>query len=121
MHFRRCRRLLAVLSAMLVTLSIVGHGFMLGDMGAKAMMVASVEMTAPDGTMDCDKSAGCDDMTGMHMACVAQCASLVAVLSDPAAMPVTATVRQVLSVATSVPASRNGPPDPYPPKPTVLI
>lgn len=121
MPLRRCRRLFALLSAMLFTLSIVGHGFMLGGMGAKIMTAASAEMAAQDGAMDCDKSAGCDDMTGMNLACVAHCASLVAVLSDPTPLPVIAAVREVLSLALTVPAGRNSPPDPYPPKPVVLI
>jgi hypothetical protein len=121
MHLRRCRRLFALLSAMLFSLSIVGHAFMLGDMGAKAMTAASVELAAQDGAMDCDKGVGCDDMKDMQLACVAHCASIVAVLSDPAPMPVIATVRDVLAPAISLLAGRIMAPDPYPPKPVVLI
>jgi len=115
------RRLFALLTAALFTLSIVGHGFMLGGMGAKIMTATGAEMASQAAAMDCDKSPACDDTNGMHLVCVAHCASLVAVLSDPAPLPAIATVREVLSLALTVPAGRNSPPDPYPPKPLVLI
>jgi len=122
MHFGRNRRWFALLSAMLFTLSIAAHGFMLGNVNAKVTMSASAAMTAPGDTMDCDEStAPCDDMKGMNLACATHCASIVAVLSDASPMLVITTTQEAYSLVTNEPASRNGPPDPYPPKPLALI
>jgi hypothetical protein len=118
---RRCRRLFALLTVMLFAFSIVGNGFMFGDMAAKMSMTASMNMSAQGGSMDCDKNTKCDHDQGIPMSCFVHCASTVAVLSDPVRLPVIAFTRIVVATAVSVPASRHRPPDPYPPKSVAVI
>jgi hypothetical protein len=121
MPLRRYRHLCSLITALLFAVSIVGNGFMLGDMAAKMSMAAGIEMPAQDSSMDCDKSATCDHDRGMPMACFAHCASTVAVLSDTIRLPVIALTRTVVATAVSIPAGHQGPPDPYPPKALAVI
>jgi hypothetical protein len=126
MPLRRYRHLCSLITALLFAFSIVGNGFMLGDMmlgdmAAKMSMAAGIEMPAQDSSMDCDKSATCDHDRGMPMACFAHCASTVAVLSDTIRLPVIALTRTVVATAVSIPAGHQGPPDPYPPKALAVI
>lgn len=116
MAFRFHCRNIALVTALLFSLSVAGHGFMMTEMSVKlAAATAATDMPADE------MCAGCkDDGVGMVIACFAACTSTVAILSDPAPLPIVAAKRETLSAALRLLPGRNGPPDPYPPKPFAL-
>ena len=114
------RRFVSLLTAMLFGLSIVGHGFAITAAVLKmsaAAAATTMEMPSPGHAMDC----GDDVDKGAHAACVAACASAVAILCEPIQMPIFAAM-QDMTADVELPFSGRGiPPEPYPPKPVVLI
>ena len=116
MAFRapRCR-FVSLLTVMLFGLSIVGHGFAMTEAVLKmsaAAAATTMEMPSPDHAMDC----GDDVDKGARAACVAACASAIAILCEPVQMPIFAAM-QDMAADVDLPFSGRGiPPEPYPPK-----
>lgn len=98
-----------------LTLGLVGHGFAAAEMQAKMMTAAGDMSSSSDG---CNGCAGGDD--GMSSAgCFAVCGGAIAVL--PAVAPIKSTaVGSAVSVAALFHFGQVGPPDPSPPRPSVL-
>jgi hypothetical protein len=111
-------RLIALMTAMLFGLSIVGHGFAMSGAAMNPMTagMSSTGMSSPDHAMDCDGDDG-----AKQVACFATCASVIGILGDAAPVPLAATSREMTAPAVLALADHGSPPDPYPPKTTVLI
>jgi hypothetical protein len=119
MPLRFHHRLVALATAVLFVLSIAGHGVMMAEMTAKAVAAAS-DMAVQSPSADCDGGCGGND-TDMQTTCFAHCASAVGIVSEAVELPIRAAVREAPLPAVSSLSGRTGPPDPYPPKPSVLI
>lgn len=116
MPFRFRRPIVALLTAMLFSLSVAGHGFMMTDMSVKLAAATAVTDMPAD-----EMCAGCkEDGMGMGIACFAACTSTVAILSDSVPLPIFAATRDISAAAMRLLPGRDGPPDPYPPKPFAL-
>ena len=118
MAFRDPRRhVVSLLTAMLFGISVVAHGFVMTEAGLKmSAATATMEMPSADHAMDC----GGDEKTA-HVACIATCAGVYAILCEPVPTPIVVTM-QDLTAGVELPFSGRGiPPEPYPPKPVVLI
>jgi hypothetical protein len=106
---RAHRRLLCLATAALFAISSAAHVYAVT--AASLTMPTAMEAPAPDHAMDC----GGDDKAA-HAACVAMCATSVAILSEPAVVPVVV-ARQNVERASQLPPSSRGPsPEPHPPK-----
>jgi len=111
------RRIACILIAVLFGHSMVAHGFAVSRAMAKMMVpdtsmdMTSMDMGASGHPMDC----GGKDI-GAKTACFAMCASAVAILCDPARVPVISATRE-LTIEPQVPTFGRGiPPEPHPPK-----
>jgi hypothetical protein len=104
------RRWLCLLTALLFAIGGVAHAYAMTDAAMK-MPSAAMESSVSDHGMDCgggDKAA--------HAACVAMCATAVAILGEPVAIPFVVAMQDIV-VATDLPPSSGGPsPEPHPPK-----
>lgn len=111
MTFRLRRRLTVLVAVGLFCFSIVGHGVVVG--GASAKLIAAL----PSMGMSSDTSDGCDEngMT-MHAACVALCASSVAILPVAIELSVVGMAREGIAASMGSVAGWKGAPDPYPPR-----
>lgn len=107
------RCLIALLTVLLLTLGVVGHGALAGDMNAKMMTAAAVDMPMAQDRDAC----GYDSMP--DAVCYSVCNGSVAVLSHPMPTKAVALTQSERSLATS-PISRSTAPDPSPPKPVIL-
>ena len=115
MALRLNRRFTALVTAMLFSISVAGHGFAASHANMKAMdAIAASDMqpSTPD--------HGCGGNDGGGMACFALCASAVAVLPESATLPVTMAMPQPLLLAERFLPSRHIPPDPAPPRSIIL-
>ena len=115
---RFARRLSALLLTLALAVGFAVHGVQAAHMSAK-MAAASMAAATPDTPMP-DGCGGCDDDGKAPAVCSAVCAGVVAVL------PVLVTVRALdiaprYSPVTDGGAGLRGPPDPFPPRPSVLI
>jgi hypothetical protein len=118
MAFRAPRRqVVALLIAMLLGISTIAHGFVMTEAALKmSAATGAMDMPSPDHAVDC----GGDDKAA-RAACMATCASIIAILCESAQMPIVATM-QDLAPDVELPFSGRGiPPEPHPPKPAVLI
>jgi hypothetical protein len=118
MAFRAPRRhFVSLLIAMLFGISAVAHGFVMTEAALKmSAATAAMEMPSPDHAMDC----GGDDKAA-RAACMATCASAIAILCVPTPVPIVVTMQEQ-TVNVELPFSgRDIPPEPHPPKPAVLI
>ena len=112
-------RLIALMTAMLFGLSIVGHGFAMSGAAMNPMTAAadmSTGMSSPDHSMDCDGDDG-----AKQVACFATCASVIGILWDAAPVPLSPTSGEMTAHAVLRLAEHGSPPDPHPPKTIVLI
>jgi hypothetical protein len=115
MVFRLNRRFTALATAMLFSISVAAHGFVVSHPSMEAMdAVAANDMQAPSP----DSGCGGDDSGGVM--CFALCAGAVAILPNLATLPVTMVMTQPLLRAERFMAARNSPPDPAPPRSVVL-
>jgi hypothetical protein len=114
MAFRLNRRIIALATAMLFSISVGAHGFAASHASMQAMDVMATSDTQPS-TPD----SGCGGNDG-GMACFALCAGAVAILPGSATLPVTITMSQPLLLAERFMASRDSPPEPAPPRTIVL-
>ena len=114
---RRFRRtVIALVTETLFSVSGVGHGFMVTEMSVKpAVAAATSDMPSADPCADCVR-----DDVGMKAACSAICAGAIAVLPNPTPLPVVAAARDIAFAARQSLQRRDGPPDPYPPRPIVI-
>ena len=110
MFCRSNRRWLCLLTALLFTVSGVARARAIIDATMNTPNVA-MESSTPDHGMDCgggDKAA--------HAACVAMCATAIAILSEPVEIPFAVAMHDNVA-ATEVPLSSGRPsPEPPPPK-----
>lgn len=109
----KVRRLSALCLALAFSVGLMAHGVQTSDMTVKMTAAAASDMPMPSGCSDCDGDHG------VTAACFALCGGLLAVL------PLVPTVVAAVSLSTpavqGIPvAGHYGPPDPYPPRPTIL-
>ena len=114
------RRISASLLALVLAVGLVVHGIGVPDMIAKSDMLVANDMAMPG-----DSSGQCDGCPGhekglLQAACAAFCSSVIA-------LPATGVVLYAVPAERLAPAAghialgRSDPPDPYPPRPIVLI
>ena len=106
----RSRRLLCLLTALLFAISSVGHVYAVTNAVMK-MPAAAMDGTMPDHGMDCggsDKAAKAN--------CMAMCATSVAILSVPVAMPVAVALHAIEPAVELPPPEREPLPEPHPPR-----
>ena len=104
------RRLLCFVTALLFTISSVAHVYAATE-AAMQMPTAAMATSAPDHGMDC----GGDDKA-TQAACIAMCASAVAILSGSVALPFVLVMQNVESDPVLPPPGRSPSPEPHPPK-----
>lgn len=116
MPFRFRRPIVALVTAMLFSLNVAAHGFMMTDMSVKlAAATAATDMPADDMCPCCK-----DDGMGKGIACFAACTGSLATLSDPLTLPIVAATSDIGAAPIRLLLGRHGPPDPHPPKPFAL-
>jgi hypothetical protein len=104
------RRWLCLLTALLFATGGTAHAYCMTDAVMKTP-TAAIEGSAPDHDMDCggsDKAA--------HAACVAMCATAVAILSEPVAIPFAVAMQDIVAIPVLPPPSGTPSPEPHPPK-----
>ena len=104
------RRWLCLLTAFVFTIGSIGHAFAMTDAAMK-MPSAAMASSAPDHGMDCD---GSDKAT--HAACVAMCASAVALLNEPVAILFAVAIQDFVVDPALPLLGRSPSPEPHPPK-----
>jgi hypothetical protein len=104
------RRLLCFMTALLFAISSVGQVYAATE-ALMQMPVAAMEDFPSDHGMDC---GGKDKAS--RAACVALCATSVAILADPVAVPFAVAQRDVEADTESPPPGRGPLPEPHPPK-----
>lgn len=116
MRFRALRQWFALCAVVALSLSLAAHGFAAADMGTKMVTSAAASEMSPS-------SGGCDGCSGgegmLATGCLALCGGTVAVLPSFAPIKVIS-VEPAASVAVRFSLGRGGPPDPYPPRPSIL-
>ena len=115
MRLRTLRRLFALCAVVALSLGVVAHGFAAADMDAKMAAAAAAGAMSP-ASCDCD---GCGDHGMPTTGCFAHCGGTVAVLPGVAPLR-TVTVERPAPSTVHVEPGRSGPPNPYPPRPSVL-
>jgi hypothetical protein len=112
MAFRANRRRLCALIALLFALGSGAHAYASTN-ALMAMSATAMEDAGQDegmGGMDC---GGKDKAT--HAACVAMCASAVAIVNDAVAIPLVVAVQDVEAVPVTMPPGLGMSPEPPPP------
>ncbi len=104
------RRWLCLLTALLFAISSAAHVYAATEAAMKMPAVA-METSSPNHGMDC----GGDDKAA-HAACMAMCATAVAILSDPVEIPLARAAQNAKSRPEMPPAGRSPLPEPHPPK-----
>lgn len=120
---RHCARLLVILLTVLIFgVSMVGHAFVATLAVAKpASSIVSTGMDGMTGMDGTDEPMGCGGDIKAHAACVATCASGIAILCSPLLVP-TADGAQALCPRVEVPCLGWGiPPEPHPPKQAIPV
>ncbi|MPZ41263.1 MAG: hypothetical protein GEU95_25100 [Rhizobiales bacterium] len=116
MTLNRVRRFSVLALALALVVGIVTHGVRAVDMDVKMTMAAASDMAMPGKCDAC--GSGNDKMSGV--VCAVPCGGLVAI---PVAADIVLSMLPVtISSWTVAPAVADWatPPDPYPPRPTVL-
>ena len=111
----KLRRISAILIALALGVGLLAHGVGASNMGVKMALAAANDMPATD---KCDGCGSGDD--GMSLgACSAYCSTFTAL---PSAAAVFDMLPMEIRGHTAVPIAMGWgiPPDPYPPKPTIL-
>jgi hypothetical protein len=113
MALRANRRWLCLLTALLFAVSGAAHAYAMTDAAMKmpAMASAMLDQSMPDHGMDCgggNKAA--------HADCIAMCATAVAILSEPVAVPFVVAMQDIVAGLELPPPSGGPSPDPHPPK-----
>jgi hypothetical protein len=121
MSFEKIRRISAVLMALVLAIGLTMHGVGGPDMIVKSNMTVASDMPMSSNMPMQGKCNGCagDEKGVAPTACFAFCAAMVA--SPSVAAVLYAVPAETLSPMTGPGAiSHADPPDPYPPRPTVL-
>jgi hypothetical protein len=121
MSFEKIRRISAVLMALVLAVGLATHGVSGPDMIVKSNLTAASDMPMPSDMPMQGKCNGCvgDEKGVAPAACAAFCGAVISA-------PLVAVVLYAVPVETLKPTAALGatghadPPDPYPPKPTVL-
>jgi hypothetical protein len=112
MAFRARRRLFCLLTAVLFALSSVAHVYAATEAAMKMPAAATMENSAPDHDMDC--GGGGDNAA--HAACIAMCATAMAILGEAIVVPFVVAARDIESDPELPPSGRGPSPEPHPPK-----
>jgi hypothetical protein len=137
MRFRFRRGLIAVATAALFMLSGVGQNLVASGMAASGMVTSSMVSSgmAADAGMtmavltpdmashnagDCPPS-DCSTQSDKPMACFAYCAVVFGILSAPTLVPISAIGSELTASGAHPLTNLHGPPEPHPPKPSILI
>jgi len=110
----KVRRILALLLALTLVVSGAMHSVQAADMTVK-MTAATGDLPMPGGCNGCNG----DDHSMTPAACFALCGGVTAVLPSVPLVAAATLVSSPAAQAASV-AGLHGPPDPYPPRPTIL-
>jgi len=121
MSFEKIRRISAVLMALVLAVGLATHGFGGSDIIVKSSMTAASDMPMSSDMPLHGKCNGCagDEKGLAPAACSAFCGAVIA-------LPMTAVVLDAIPDETLSPMAgagaigRANPPDPYPPRPTIL-
>jgi|SRR5262245_44040842 len=108
------RRLLCLLIALLFALSGVAQVYV-ATISQMQMPSATMEGFASDHNPDHGMGCGGNDKA-THAACLAMCATAIAVLSEPAALPIAVAMQDLHAAPDALPSSHGFPPEPPPPK-----
>ena len=111
MAVRANRRMLCLLMALLFAVSSVAHVYAATE---AAMKMPSAAMAASEHGMDGMDCGGSDKAA--HAACVAMCATAVAILNEPIVVPLVLAVQSVEADPELPPLGRGPAPEPHPPK-----
>ncbi|MBM1170124.1 hypothetical protein [Microvirga arabica] len=112
MTWASLRRLCALVLALTLAVGLATHGVKAAQMSAQ-MAAAAMSAPMPDG---CD---GCDQDGDTMPACAALCAAMIAVLPLPPDLVSVARAPAHPALVLQATGLR-GPPDPFPPKPSIL-
>lgn len=112
----KVRPFFALFLALALVVGSAAQGVQGSGMAAKMTAAATSDMPMPDGC------GGCGGVEyGMPMACLAFCSGCVAaILTSSRPVAAGAVIFPSAPPAVSV-AGHHGPPDPYPPRPAILI
>jgi hypothetical protein len=118
---RRIRRISALLAALVLAAGLVAHGFAGPEMVIKSAIAAASDMPMSNDMPMPGKCNGCagDENGVAPAACSAFCGAVIAVPSVVAifnAVPIDI----LRPLAGQIEAGHADPPDPYPPRPTIL-
>lgn len=119
MFFGTIRRIQAALLALTLAVGLVAHG-----VGVPGMVVKSDMLVANDMAMPGDTSGRCNGCAGhekgtARAACAAFCSTAIA-LPTTGVVLYAVPAEQLGPTAEHIALGRSDPPDPYPPRPTVL-
>ena len=110
MASRANRRLLCLFIALLFAISGVARAYA-ATAAMTEMPASAIEGSMPNHDADCD---GKD--RAAHVACLAMCATAVAILSEPAVVVLTAKIQDPRSASEAPPVGHRLSPEPPPPK-----
>lgn len=117
----KMRQISALLAALVLVAGLVTHGFGGPDMIVKSAMTAASDMPMPNDIPMPGKCNGCagDDNGVAQAACSAFCGAVIALPSAAAVLD--AVPISILDLSAGVAVTGHAdPPDPYPPRPTIL-
>ena len=112
MVFHVNRRWLHLVTALLFAISGMAHAYAMTDAAMK-MPSAAMESAASDHDMDCGGGSG---DKAADAACIALCATAVAVLPAPLAMTFVIAMQDIVAAAELEPPGASLSPEPHPPK-----
>jgi hypothetical protein len=118
---KKTRRISALLSALVLAFGLVTHGFAGPDIVVKSTMAAAIDMPMSSGMPMSGKCDGCagDEKGVAPVACSAFCGAVIATPSVAAAF-IAVPIDTLGPLAEAIVAGHADPPDPYPPRPTIL-
>jgi hypothetical protein len=111
---RAKRRPFCLLIALLFALSGVVQVYA-ATTSLMQMPSATMDSSASDHGTDHGMGCGGDDKAA-HTACVAMCATAIAILSEPTALPLVVAMQDLHAAPDALPSSHGFPPEPPPPK-----
>jgi hypothetical protein len=118
MRFQACRGFIAVVTAVLFTLSAAGQNIAASAMVTHAgMTVAASEAASEDHCPPSD----CSKQMDQRMACFAHCATVLGILSASNLISVSVVTDKLEVPQTRRLANLHGPPEPPPPKSVIVI
>jgi hypothetical protein len=121
MWSHKIRQISALLTALVLAAGLVVHGFAGPEMGFKSAIATASDMPMSSDMPTSGKCDGCagDEKGVAPAACSAFCSAVIA-LPSMAVVFDTASIDTLVPVAELIVTGRADPPDPYPPRPTIL-